>query len=140
MSKLKLAELQAKLKTAKTKTGKAVIEKKIAALKSSMESTLSSAKKKVTGDISKLKEKPEFKFLKKMTKGQIELDQKRTAKPSGWRFKGKGKYRKPTKSEVAEGKKKGKVYYEARRRRSDVSRIVKLEKGGTMGEKHRTEE
>lgn len=143
-----LALLKKKLSMAKTKIGKAVLEKKIEKLKSEMGSSIKAkkdvteAKKKVSQmSIAELKKKPEFKFLKKMNKGKIEDDQKHVAKPKGWRFKGKGKYRKPTKaeivkyrkptaSEISQGKKRGNVYYEARNRHSDVSRIVRLEEGG----------
>jgi hypothetical protein len=135
-----LALLQKKLSMTKTKLGKAVLEKKIEKLKSEMGSSknakkeVTEAKKKVSQlSISELKKKPEFKFLKKMKKGNIEDDQKRVAKPKGWRFKGKGKYRKPTASEIVAGKKRGNVYYEARNRHSDVSRIVRLKEGGGVG-------
>jgi hypothetical protein len=135
-----LALLQKKLSMTKTKLGKAVLEKKIEKLKSEMGSSkkakkdVTEAKKKVSQmSIAELKKKPEFSFLKGMNKGKIADDQKRVAKPKGWRFKGKGKYRKPTASEIVAGKKRGNVYYEARNRRSDVSRIVRLKDGGGVG-------
>ena len=134
-----LALLQKKLSMTKTKLGKAVLEKKIEKMKSEMGSNnkakkdVTEAKKKISQlSISELKKKPEFSFLKGMNKGKIADDKKRVAKPKGWRFKGKGKYRKPTASEIVAGKKRGNVYYEARNRRSDVSKIVRLKTGGTI--------
>lgn len=78
----------------------------------------------------RLSTRSEYSFLKGMTKNQIKDDLKREAKPVGWRFKGRGNYRKPTKSEIIAGRKKGTVYSEKRPERSDVTHPAKLEKGG----------
>ena len=40
----------------------------------------------------------------------LDKDAARSAKPFGWRFKGKHDYRVPTEDEVKRGVKKGKVY------------------------------
>lgn len=82
--------------------------------------------------IKRLAAKPEYSFLKGMTKGQVKDDLERPAKPVGWRFKG-NLTRKPTAAEVKAGKRNGTVYYENRRRHSDVVRSVQLAKGGGVG-------
>lgn len=64
-----------------------------------------------------------YDFLKDMHEDEIEADKKRTAKPFGWRHKGKGDYSKPTKGEIKDGKD---VYFENRPNRSDVNRKNKL--------------
>jgi hypothetical protein len=71
--------------------------------------------------------------LKALYKGKgvdLERDASRKAKPFGWRLRGKGVYRKPTKAEI----KSGAAYYEARPKKADVSRSTypKLEDGGMM--------
>jgi len=68
---------------------------------------------------------------KKLYKEDKEKDKKRVAKPAGYRFVGKSKAR-PNKSEVSKGKKTGKVYYEARPERPDVSKKQKLETAGAI--------
>lgn len=68
---------------------------------------------------------------KKLYKDDKEKDKNRVAKPAGHRFVGKSKAR-PTKAEIAKGKKTGKVYYESRPERSDVSKKNKLETGGAI--------
>jgi len=82
--------------------------------------------------IKQLAKKPQYKFLKGLTTGQILDDKKRVAKPVGWRFSGRENMKKPTKAEVREGKKDGSVYYENRSIRSDVSRAIRLETGGNI--------
>jgi hypothetical protein len=52
------------------------------------------------------------------SKSNIKKDAKRKAKPIGWRLKGKGNYKKPTKKDIEEGR----AYYEDRPQRSDVKR------------------
>ena len=81
--------------------------------------------------IRRLSKKPEYSFLKSMTQGEIIRDMARKAKPVGWRFKGRGDYRTPTKTDIR--KKRG-VYYEARPNRSDVSQSAQLKKGGKTKE------
>lgn len=66
-----------------------------------------------------------------MPKKNIQADKKRTAKPVGYRFRGKSKA-KPTNAEIKKGKKNGNVYYENRPNRSDVSKKTKLENGGSL--------
>lgn len=83
--------------------------------------------------VRRLSKKPEYAFLKTMPKGIVRNDIERKAKPVGWRFKGRGNYDKPTKAEVAKGKKNGTVYREVRPRRSDVSFVARLEDGGPVG-------
>jgi len=80
----------------------------------------------------RLSARSEYWFLKGMSKGKVKDDLKREAKPVGWRFKGRGKYRKPTKSEVIAGRKRGTVYYENRPERSDVVHPAKLKTGDTI--------
>jgi len=82
--------------------------------------------------VRRLSKKPEYAFLKTMPKGIVRNDIERKAKPVGWRFKGRGNYDKPTKAEVAKGKKSGTVYREVRPRRSDVSFVARLKDGGNI--------
>ena len=81
--------------------------------------------------IRQLSKKPEYAFLKSMTKDEIIRDINRKAKPAGWRFKGRGDYRNPTKRDIANRGTNG-VYWEARRERSDVSQAAQLKKGGEI--------
>ena len=81
--------------------------------------------------IRQLSKKPEYAFLKSMTKDEIIRDINRKAKPAGWRFKGRGDYRNPTKRDIANRGTNG-VYWEARRERSDVSQAAQLKKGGKV--------
>ena len=66
----------------------------------------------------------------------IDRDAARPAKPFGYRFKGKYDYRVPTKKQIEQGKKTGKIDYEARPDRSDKfpKRKVMLEDGGMMAD------
>ena len=50
----------------------------------------------------------------------LDRDAGRSAKPIGFRFRGKHDYRKPTPTEVTKGLKRGTVYKEARPNRGDV--------------------
>ena len=144
-----LAALQRELKSITNDTAKKAIEKKIQRLENDLESSglsakqlaekLLKAKQKVkqlsvkdfNGLISRLKQKPEYAFLKSMTKNEIKDDLERPAKPVGWRYAGKKNYKTPTKKDIANRSATG-VYYEARRERSDVSKIAQLENGGTL--------
>ena len=85
------------------------------------------AKRDFNDLIRRLAKKSEYSFLKGMTKDEIVRDMARKAKPVGWRFRGRGDYRTPTKTDIR--KKRG-VYYEARPNRSDVSQAAQLKKGG----------
>jgi hypothetical protein len=80
--------------------------------------------------IRRLSKKPEYSFLKTMSKSTVKTDLERRAKPVGWRFKGRGNYDKPTMKEIVAGKKNKTVYREVRPRRSDVNLAVRLENGG----------
>lgn len=73
-----------------------------------------------------------YDFLKGMSKEDVERDMQRLAKPMGWRFRGKGNYKNPNRAEIKAGIKTGKVYYETRPERSDVSKTVRLAKGSTI--------
>jgi len=73
-----------------------------------------------------------YDFLKGMSKEDVERDMKRLAKPMGWRFRGKGNYKNPNRAEIKAGVKSGKVYYETRPERSDVSKTVRLKDGGLI--------
>jgi hypothetical protein len=80
--------------------------------------------------IARLKQKPEYSFLKSMGKKKIEDDYRVVGKPVGWRIKGKDNYKVPSKRFRAENP--DLVYYENRINRSDVRRPNRLEKGGMM--------
>jgi hypothetical protein len=67
-----------------------------------------------------------YDFLKEMSKKEIENDLKRSAKPAGWRFRGNGNNKVPTKGAIKHGSGDGSVYFEGRANRSDVSRSTKL--------------
>jgi hypothetical protein len=51
--------------------------------------------------VRRLAKKPEYAFLKTMSKSTVRTDLERKAKPVGWRFKGRGNYDKPTMTQVA---------------------------------------
>jgi cell division septum initiation protein DivIVA len=82
--------------------------------------------------IKDLSKKPEYDFLKYLTKGQIKDDLKREAKPVGYRFAGRNNFKTPTQTDI---KLKRGVYYENRSNRSDVDRQVRLAKGGDISKK-----
>lgn len=84
--------------------------------------------------IRRLSKKPEYSFLRTMSKSTIKTDIERPAKPVGWRFKGRGNYDKPTAAEIKKGKRNGTVYREVRPLRSDVSQPLRLETGGVIGQ------
>jgi antirestriction protein len=81
--------------------------------------------------IKKLSKNDEYKFLGLMSKEEIIDDIKEVAKPVGWRFRGSNN-RVPSKKQVTMGRKSGDVYYENRSNHSDVSRVVRLAKGGEV--------
>jgi len=79
--------------------------------------------------VKRLSEKKGYEFLKYMTEDQVKRDKDRAAKPVGWRHKG-DRTSKPTKADIRNRKSTG-LYYENRVNSSDVSRRVRLEKGGS---------
>ena len=82
--------------------------------------------------ISRLARKPEYYFLKKYSKTEIKDDMARPAKPVGYRFVGRGNYEVPSKRQIRNGLIDGTVYSERRPKRSDVSRVAQLAKGGKI--------
>ena len=94
--------------------------------------------KKILTDLSALIEKN--KKLRKKYEGKggdLERDASRSAKPFGYRFKGKHDYRVPTEAQIKRGLKRGTIDYEGRPNRSDVypkgyKGKIKLEDGGMM--------
>lgn len=80
------------------------------------------------------------KKLRKKYEGKgvdLDRDAGRSAKPFGYRFKGKKDYRVPTEAQIKRGLKRGTIDYEARPNRSDVypkgyKGKIKLEDGGMM--------
>ena len=143
-----IATLQKTLKTTTNKTLKDTLKKKIERLKGDLQNSgkttkqlaneLLKGKNKVNNmnafefkeTVRKLAQKPEYTFLKSMGKSEIKDDLKRYAKPVGWRFKGRGNYEKPTKTDI---KNKNNVYWENRPNRTDVVFPAKLETGGALG-------
>ena len=90
------------------------------------------AAKDFKGLILQLSKKPEYYFLKRYTKSEIKDDMSRPAKPVGYRFVGRGNYDVPSKRQITKGLKDGSVYSERRPKRSDVSRVAQLAKGGEI--------
>lgn len=94
--------------------------------------------RKIATELSALIEKN--KKLRKKYEGQgvdLDRDAGRSAKPFGYRFKGKKDYRVPTELQIKLGLKRGTIDYEARPNRSDVypkgyKGKIKLEEGGMM--------
>jgi chemotaxis protein histidine kinase CheA len=94
--------------------------------------------RKIATELSALIEKN--KKLRKKYEGQgvdLDRDAGRSAKPFGYRFKGKKDYRVPTEAQIKRGLKRGTIDYEARPNRSDVypkgyKGKIKLEEGGMM--------
>lgn len=94
--------------------------------------------RKIATELSALIEKN--KKLRKKYEGQgvdLDRDAGRSAKPFGYRFKGKKDYRVPTEAQIKRGLKRGTIDYEARPNRSDVypkgyKGNIKLEEGGMM--------
>ena len=128
----KIKGLRAQIKAGKTK-GKDVSAKQLAnSLLRSRKKFLEMSKKDFNGVIRQLSKKPEYSFLKGMSRTEVINDINRKAKPVGWRFKGRENYKTPTKEQVRKGRANGTVYYENRPNRSDVSQARQLAKGGTI--------
>jgi hypothetical protein len=138
-----IALLERKLKSAKTNREKIVLAKELKDLKSKLtttqkKETLPTQRRKIrmlssaefNDLIARLKQKPEYSFLKSMGKKKIEDDYRVVGKPVGWRIKGKNNYRVPSKRFRAENP--DLVYYENRINRSDVRKPNRLEQGGMM--------
>lgn len=94
--------------------------------------------KKIISDLSALIEKNK-KLRKKYEGKSVDLDRDagRSAKPFGYRFKGKHDYRVPTEEQIKRGLKRGTIDYEGRPNRSDVypkgyKGKIKLEDGGIL--------
>lgn len=102
--------------------------------------------RKIATELSALIEKN--KKLRKKYEGQgvdLDRDAGRSAKPFGYRFKGKKDYRVPTEAQIKRGLKRGTIDYEARPNRSDVypkgyKGKIKLEEGGMMAKGGMTKE
>lgn len=141
---LEIAALEKQSSKAKNAVIKKVLLKKIDKLKVELEAITSApvakakiqrAKTKISqmspkefaDYIKKLSKDPKYSFLKGMSSDEIARDVKRTAKPVGWRFRGRQNFKTPTKRDVKDN---NNVYYENRRNRSDVSRSLRLETGG----------
>jgi hypothetical protein len=147
---LEIATLKKALLKEMPKVVKAKIEAKIEALEKELKSSsktniefaksLLSGKKKVKNMakvdfetlINSLSKKPEYSFLKSLTKKQIKDDLGREAKPVGYRFVGRKNFKVPTRADI---KAKRGVYYENRSNRTDVNRSVRLAKGGSVSKK-----
>ena len=144
---LEIAALEKQSSKAKNAVIKKVLLKKIDKLKVELEAITSApvakakiqrAKTKISqmspkefaDYIKKLSKNPKYSFLKGMSSDEIARDVKRTAKPVGWRFRGRKNFKTPTKRDVKDN---NNVYYENRRNRSDVSRSLRLKEGGEVG-------
>jgi adenine-specific DNA methylase len=113
-----IAALKRQLKSTTNATLKNALTKKIERLKQELEVSKTPAKeiamqvRKAMEDVNamsksdfnalikKLAMKPEYSFLKGMTKQEIKDDLGREAKPVGWRFRGRNNFKKPTKSDI----------------------------------------
>jgi len=140
-----IATVERQISEAKSDTAKKVLAKKLERLKEELKktkpslSTLPKARKKVKvlnksafqELVEELSKKPEYDFLKDYSQERFLRDKARTAKPKGYRFKGDND-NKPTADQVKKGLKDGTVYYEGRPIRSDISREIRLEKGGNI--------
>ncbi len=127
----KIKGIKEQIKAGKTKE-KDVSAKQLAnSLLRSRKKFLEMSKKDFNGVIRQLSKKPEYSFLKGMSRTEVINDINRKAKPVGWRFKGRNNYKTPTKEQVRKGRANGTVYYENRPNRSDVSQARQLEKGGS---------
>jgi hypothetical protein len=145
---LEIATLKKALLKDMPKVVKAKIEAKIVALEKELKGStqtgvefaksLLSGKRKVKAMakvdfnslIKSLSKKPEYSFLKSLTRKEIEDDLDREAKPVGYRYVGRKNFKIPTKADI---KAKRGVYYENRSNKSDVNRSVRLAKGGDVG-------
>jgi len=144
-----IAVLERKLKEAKSNREKIVLAKELKDLKSKLsttqkQDTLPTQRRKIrmlssaefNELIARLKQKPEYSFLKSMGKKKIQDDYRVVGKPVGWRIKGKDNYKVPSKRFRAENP--DLVYYENRINRSDVRRPNRLEQGGMMAKGGKT--
>jgi hypothetical protein len=147
---LEIATLKKALLSPMPKVVKEKVEAKIERLEKELKGStqsgvefaksLLSGKKKVKGMakvdfnalIKSLSQKPEYSFLKALTRKQIEDDLDREAKPLGYRYVGRKNFKIPTKADI---KAKRGVYYENRSNRMDINRSVRLAKGGEVYEK-----
>jgi hypothetical protein len=128
--KIKIADIRKQIREGKT-TDKEVTAKQLAdSLLRSRKKFLEMSKKDFNGVIRQLAKKPEYAFLKGMSRDEVVRDIQRKAKPVGWRFKGRENYKTPTPQQVRRGRANGTVYYENRPNRSDVSQTKQLAKGG----------
>ena len=147
-----IATLKRAVKTAATASLKDKLKKKVESLNQVLKDAnipakklammLLGAKRKVASYttaefnavIKRLSYKAEYTFLKGLSKVEIKDDLERYAKNPGWRFKGKGNFKTPTKSDLINdmGKptNRRKTYYESRSNRSDVTNPAKLATGG----------
>mgnify|MGYP003642646618 CR=1 FL=1 len=106
----KIKGIREQIKAGKTK-GKDVSAKQLAnSLLRSRKKFLEMSKKDFNGVIRQLSKKPEYSFLKGMSRTEVINDINRKAKPVGWRFKGRNNYKTPTKEQV----RKGQYVYERR--------------------------
>ena len=127
-AKTKPKKAQAKQKLAEVKERKAEVKELVVKVSKKHESP-----QKFRDLLKRLTDTGKYDFLKSMSKDEILRDMKRVAKPMGWRFRGKGNYKNPNRTEIKAGVKSGAVYYETRPERSDVSKTVRLAKGGMIG-------
>lgn len=139
-----IAALERQLKETKNNKVRSEINAKLIKLRESLsheqKSQLPAERKKMDSRsatsfkdfIAELKEKPEYVFLKGMSSKKIKDDLRVTGKPVGWRFKGRGDYRVPSKKMRKDHP--DDVYFEDRANRSDVVRRNRLEKGGKLSD------
>ena len=149
-----IATLKRAVKTAATASLKDKLKKKIVSLNEVLKDAnipakrlamiLLGAKRKIfsyttaefNAVIKRLSYKAEYSFLKGLTKPEIKDDLERYAKNPGWRFKGRGNYKTPTKKDLAADAglpySKRRTYYEKRSNRSDVTNPAKLKDGGNI--------
>jgi hypothetical protein len=139
-----IALLERKLKEAKTNKERRELKEKIAELTSKLskeqkQTTLPEQRKKVrqlpdedfNEFIARLKQQPEYSFLRGMSKKRILDDRRVVGKKPGWRIKGRGNYKVP--SLKFRQQNPDLVYFENRVNRSDVRKPNRLEKGGKAG-------
>ena len=122
----KLERLKEELKTGATKG-----DSTLSTLSNARKQVRSMAKDEFKALLTRLSKKPEYGFLAEYSQDRLKRDLSRTAKPKGYRFVGDN-YKKPSPAQIKKGLKDGTVYYEGRPIRSDVSRVVKLEDGGSV--------
>jgi hypothetical protein len=126
----KLERLKEELKTGATKG-----DSTLSTLSNARKQVRSMAKDEFKALLTRLSKKPEYGFLAEYSQDRLKRDLSRTAKPKGYRFVGDN-YKKPSPAQIKKGLKDGTVYYEGSPIKSDVSRVVKLKKGGNAGLDH----